>query len=55
MFNVVDTATGWKVDLIIRQSRPFSGSEFERRRPIEYEGTHLWVATVEDLIIAKLE
>jgi hypothetical protein len=55
MFNVVDTATGWKVDLIVRKSRPFSRSEFERRRPIEYEGTRLWVATVEDLIVAKLE
>jgi hypothetical protein len=43
------------VDLIIRKARDFSRGEFERRRPIEYEGTRLWVATVEDLIIAKLE
>jgi hypothetical protein len=55
MFNVVDTGSGWKVDLIIRKARDFSRGEFERRRPIEYEGTRLWVATVEDLIIAKLE
>jgi hypothetical protein len=33
MFNVVDFATGWKVDLIIRKARPFSLKEFERRRP----------------------
>lgn len=55
MFNVVDTTTGWKVDLIVRKSRPFSRTEFARRRPGEYEGTRLWVATVEDLILAKLE
>jgi hypothetical protein len=55
MFNVVDTATGWKADLIIRKSRPFSQAEFARRRPFEFDGAALWVATVEDLIVAKLE
>lgn len=55
MFNVVDTTTGWKADLIVRKSRPFSRMEFERRRPSEYEGTRLWVATAEDLIVTKLE
>ncbi|MDP3768887.1 MAG: hypothetical protein Q8S13_12800 [Dehalococcoidia bacterium] len=55
MFNVVDTTTGWKVDLIIRKSRPFSQAEFERRVPIAYEGRRLCVATVEDVIVAKLE
>lgn len=29
--------------------------EFARRRSVEFEGTRLWVATVEDMIIAKLE
>lgn len=55
MFNVVDATTGWKVDLIIRRSRAFSREEFERRRALEFEGTTLWVATLEDLIVAKLE
>lgn len=55
MFNVVDTATGWKADLIVRKSRPFSEAEFARRRLVEYEDARLWVATVEDLIISKLE
>jgi hypothetical protein len=55
MFNVVQTTTGWKADLIIRKSRQFSQAEFARRRPIDFEGTRLWVATVEDLIVAKLE
>lgn len=55
MFNVVSTTTGWKADLIIRKDRPFSRAEFDRRQPFEFEGTPLWVATVEDLILAKLE
>lgn len=55
MFNVVHTTTGWKADLIIRKSRPFSRTEFARRLPVEFEGGRLWVATAEDLIIAKLE
>ncbi len=55
MFNVIDTASGWKVDVIIRKSRPFSETEFARRLPVALDGRTLWVATVEDMIIAKLE
>lgn len=55
MFNVVDTATGWKVDLIIRKSRPFSRVEFDRRQPMDFDGLQLWVTSLEDLIVAKLE
>lgn len=55
MFNVVDAQSGWKADLIIRKSRAFSAVEFARRQPLMFEGTQLWVATLEDLIIAKLE
>ena len=55
MFNIVDTETGWKADLIIRKSRPFSRTEFARRRAVEFEGSRLWIAAPEDLIIAKLE
>src|ERR1700693_4954005 len=28
MFNLIDLATGWKIDLIIRKSRSFSREEF---------------------------
>ncbi len=55
MFNVIDTNSGWKVDLILKRARQFSQVEFERRIPVEYQGRHLRVATVEDVIIAKLE
>jgi len=55
MFNVVDTTSGWKADLIIRKHRPFSEVEFERRQAAEFEGCPLWVASVEDVMVAKLE
>lgn len=55
MFNVVDTASGWKADLIVRKLRPFSETELSRRQRATYEGLALWVASVEDVIVAKLE
>lgn len=54
-FNAIDLRTGWKVDLIIRKSRPFSREEFRRRIPAEVEGVEVPVATPEDLLIAKME
>jgi hypothetical protein len=32
LFNVIDLATGWKIDLIIRKSRAFIGEEVDRRQ-----------------------
>jgi hypothetical protein len=55
MFNVIDLATGWKIDLIIRKLRAFSQEEFGRRQLIKLEGFPLFVASAEDLIVAKLE
>ena len=54
-FNAIDPETGWKVDFIVRKSRPFSASEFERRTPQSALGLELFMATPEDLVIAKLE
>jgi len=50
-----DQRTAWKIDLIICKSRPFSQEEFGRRRRVVFEGLTLWIATVEDVLIAKLE
>lgn len=55
MFNIIDTETGWKVDLILCKARPFSQMEFARRQPIEMDGLPLWVASLEDIILSKLE
>jgi hypothetical protein len=55
MFNVIDMETGWKADLILRKARPFSALEFERRRPIHWDGLTITVASPEDVVISKLE
>ena len=55
IFNIVHLETGFKVDLIIRKSRPFSRMEFSRRQPAFYLGADRWFATAEDTILAKLE
>lgn len=54
-FNVIDFISGWKVDLIILKSRPFSQQEFDRRRVVEFQGMTLAIASAEDVLIAKLE
>ncbi len=55
LFNVIDLATGWKIDLIIRKSRAFSQEEFGRRQLVNVQGLPLFVASAEDVVIAKLE
>jgi len=54
-FNVIHMESVWKIDLILRKLRPFSVSEFNRRQPATILGTNTFVATPEDLILAKLE
>lgn len=55
LFNVIDPGSGWKVDLIIRKDRPFSREEFNRRIPITFDDIHLSIASLEDVILSKLE
>jgi hypothetical protein len=55
LFNVIDLATGWKIDLIIRKSRAFSFEEFGRRQMVQMQGLPLFVASAEDVVIAKME
>ena len=55
MFNVVDPESGWKADLIVRKNRPFSEMEFSRRKAIDFFGVPVTVASVEDVMLSKLE
>lgn len=55
MFNVVDLASGWKVDFILRKDRAFSRDEFARRMKLALLGVPVFVASPEDTIVAKLE
>ena len=54
-FNVIDMATAWKADLIVRKTRPFSIEEMRRRVDADLLGVHVSVASAEDTLIAKLE
>ena len=54
-FNVIDMATGWKADLIVRKARPYSVEEFRRRKSERILGVDVFVATPEDTILTKLE
>jgi hypothetical protein len=55
MFNIIDLESGWKVDIILRKGRAFSKAEFARRQQVEVDGTLVWLATPEDVILSKLE
>jgi hypothetical protein len=55
MFSVIDFTSGWKVDFILRKTRPFSEEEFSRRKVVSVAGSRVSVATAEDVLIAKLE
>ena len=55
MFNVVDQASGWKIDFIIRKNREFSRTEFSRRMEIPLLGVRVFIASPEDTVVAKLE
>jgi hypothetical protein len=53
-FNAVG-ADATNIDFIVRKDRAFSREEFERRRSADLLGTPAFIASVEDMIIAKLE
>jgi hypothetical protein len=55
MFNILDSAGGWKADLIIRKDRPFSLREFSRKAPATVLGIEVAVVSAEDSILSKLE
>jgi hypothetical protein len=54
-FNVIDMATAWKADLIVRKTRPFSVEEMHRRTEGDLLGARVFVASPEDTLISKLE
>jgi hypothetical protein len=55
-FNVIDTRHACKIDLIIRQERPFSREEFARRQSVDLSlGRRVSIVTPEDAVLSKLE
>ncbi len=55
MFNLVHLDSGFKIDLIVRKSRPYSREEFARRRKSPLAGRDRWLASPEDVVLTKLE
>lgn len=55
MFNAIDNQTGWKVDFIFRKSSAYAREAFQRRKPVNFHETIIFVASVEDVIVSKLE
>jgi len=55
MFNVIDSESGWKIDLIVRKARPFSVEELSRREAVAIFGIRAQLASAEDTILSKLE
>jgi hypothetical protein len=53
-FNVIDYATGWKIDFIIPPFDEFNVEEFERRQNVDLGSIQVVVASPEDVIVAKL-
>ncbi len=54
-WNIIHMPSVVKIDLIPRKDTPYRRAEFERRRRVELVGVPLWIVSVEDLILSKLE
>jgi len=54
-FNVIHFKSAFKVDIVVRQDRPFSKEELSRRRHVTLWGQRVWIASAEDVILSKLE
>lgn len=54
-FNAIDPESGWKVDVMVRKDRLYSRAEFARRQRASLLGVEVAIASLEDVLIAKLE
>jgi len=53
-FNVIDFASGWKVDFIIAEDCEHGRAALQRRQLVAVSGNPVYVASPEDVILAKL-
>ena len=54
-WNIIHLPAMVKIDLIPRKDTGYRHAEFERRRRVEFVGVSLWIVSIEDLILSKLE
>lgn len=53
-FNIIHNQYVIKVDFIVRKKSIYRELELSRRRPIDIEGTKMWIVSPEDLVLSKL-
>ena len=54
-WNIIHLPSVVKIDLIPRKDSTYRHLEFARRRQVDLAGVLLWVVSIEDLILSKLE
>lgn len=54
-WNIIHLPSLVKIDLIPRKHTRYRRAEFERRCKVELAGVLLWLVSIEDLILSKLE
>jgi hypothetical protein len=54
-WNIIHVPSVVKIDLIPRKDTTYRRAEFERRRRVELAGVPLWIVSIEDLILSKLD
>jgi len=54
-FNAIDPTSGWKADFIVRKDRAYSRVEFSRRMRVTLLDVEVEIASLEDVLISKLE
>lgn len=55
MFNIIDHTTGFKIDFIVRKNTEYRKNEFARRIRTQISDYEIWMVSLEDLIISKIE
>jgi hypothetical protein len=55
MFNIIDNVTGFKVDLMILKETEYTLQAFQNRKIYDDLGFDVFVTSIEDLIIAKIQ
>ena len=53
--HVIDHTTGWKVDFIIAEDSEYGHAALARRKAIDMAGNAVYVASAEDVLLAKLQ
>ena len=54
-WNIIHLPSVVKIDLIPLKDTPYRRAEFLRRKRIDLAGVPLWIVSIEDLILSKLE